>query len=33
MKLGTGSHELTRLASAYVTAIAFGVTAAEENHA
>ena len=26
MKLGTGSQELTRLAAAYVTSIAFGVT-------
>ena len=26
MKSGTGSHELTRLATAYVTSIAFGLT-------
>ena len=26
MKLGTGSHELTRLATAYLTSIAFGLT-------
>lgn len=26
MKAGTGSHELTRLATAYLTSIAFGLT-------
>ena len=26
MKSGTGSHELTRLATAYLTSIAFGLT-------